>query len=153
MKKIKVISVGRLKTPFWRDAAEHYRDRLSRGLQFEELEVKDSALADIPARQAQEAERLLAAAQPADYLIALDERGKAMTSPELAAWLEKLEGQARTPCFVIGGAYGLAESLRSRADSLLSFGPMTLPHELARVVLLEQLFRASAIVRNTGYHH
>ncbi len=153
MKKLKIISVGRLKTPFWRDAAEHYRQRLQRSCKLEEIEVRDGSAEPVETRNAQEAEKIIAALTPSDFLIALDERGDALSSKELASYLQHISEKGLVPCLAIGGAYGFSEELRQKAGRLLSFGPATLPHELARVVLLEQLFRADCILRGTGYHH
>jgi len=101
-----------------------------------------------------EGQRLLQAVHADDYLICLDERGNSMSSRLFAAFLNELsENASCTPCFVLGGPFGLAEAVRSRARFVLSLGPMTLPHELARVLLLEQLYRAEAILRKTPYHH
>ena len=87
-------------------------------------------------------------------VISLDRKGRLFTSRQLSSALKVwLETPGRTPCFVIGGAYGLSRDVVSRSDLTLSLGPMTLPHELARVVLLEQLYRADAILRNLPYHH
>jgi 23S rRNA (pseudouridine1915-N3)-methyltransferase len=107
-----------------------------------------------PDRGRLEGQRLLQAVRTDDYLICLDERGTSMPSRAFAAFLDEISAHAaRTPCFVLGGPFGLAEAVRSRAGYILSLGPMTLPHELARVVLLEQLYRAEAILRKTPYHH
>jgi 23S rRNA (pseudouridine1915-N3)-methyltransferase len=101
-----------------------------------------------------EGERMLQIVRRDDYLICLDERGASMSSRAFAAFLDEISANAsRTPCFALGGPFGLAEGVRSRAGLVLSLGPMTLPHELARVVLLEQVYRAEAILRKTPYHH
>lgn len=154
MPKLYIISVGRIKTPFWRDAAAHYRARLARGYQLEEAVLKDADAA-LPAaeRKRQEGERILAALPGAATLICLDEAGAAMPSQAFAAYLQGLWDAARPPCFIVGGAYGLAGEVLERAHKKLALGPMTLPHELAQVLLWEQLFRADAIIRKTGYHH
>lgn len=154
MSKIFVISVGKIKTTFWHEAVEHYRSRLSRGHQLEHIIVRDADSALAPeARKKQEGERILAALPPGAACICLDEHGEAKTSPAFAAYLQKLWDASRVPCFVVGGSYGLSPEVLQKAQKTLSFGPMTLPHELAQVVLWEQLFRADAILRKTGYHH
>lgn len=154
MPKIYVISVGKLKTPFWQEAASHYHTRLSRSHQVESIVIRDSDAALAPeARKKQEGERIMAALPPGASCICLDEHGEAKSSPALAAYLQKLWDASRPPCFVLGGSYGLSPDLLQKAQLKLSFGPMTLPHELAQVVLWEQLFRADAILRKTGYHH
>ena len=84
----------------------------------------------------------------------LDEHGQKLSSPQLAALLRRLDQEARgRACFVVGGAWGLDDSVRQRAFKVLSLSDMTLPHELARVVLLEQIYRAECILRKVPYHH
>ncbi len=98
-----------------------------------------------------EGERLL---QGSDgmRLVALDERGSTMTSPEFSAWLQRWREEARDVAFAIGGAYGLSERVRQAATHRLALAPWTLPHELARLVLAEQFYRAGTIVRREPYH-
>lgn len=154
MVKIYVISVGRIKTPFWRDAVAHYRARLERGYQLEFFSVKDAdASLPLDVRIKQEGERILAALPAGASIICLDEHGEAHGSVAFANYLKKLWDNSRPPCFIIGGSYGLAPEVLARAQKKLAFGPMTLPHELAQVLLWEQLFRADSILRKTGYHH
>lgn len=149
-----MISVGRIKTPFWREAAAHYRARLERGHQLELCSVKDADSALPPeARMRQEGERILAALPAGATVICLDEHGTAQGSASFAHYLQKLWDDSRPPCFIIGGAYGLSEEVLARAQKKIALGPMTLPHELAQVLLWEQLFRADSILRKTGYHH
>ncbi len=154
MKQIRLVAVGRLKTPHWRAAAEHYHTRLSHTVRVEEIIVKDAdASLPVARRMEEETARLLAKAPSADTLICLDERGACLTSEQFAALLHGLFDTGKTPCFIIGGAYGLTDQARARAARCLALGPMTLPHELARVMLLEQLYRAESIMAGTGYHH
>lgn len=155
LKPLRIIAVGQLKTPHWKQAAAHYMERLRRWRDMRETLVKDGdAALPIPERNKWESQRLLAALTPADCLICMDERGKAHTSESFAVFLQNLsENATQVPCFCIGGAFGLDESVRQAARHCICLGPMTLPHELARVVLLEQLYRAEAIVRRVPYHH
>ncbi len=152
---IRLLAVGRLRTPHWKAAAEHYQERLGRWLDVRHDCVPDADAALPPvARCQEEATRLLAALTPRDLLVCLDERGTAHTSRAFAGLLARLgEDANRIPCFVVGGAFGLADAIKDRARHLVAFGPLTLPHELARVVLLEQLYRAECINRNLPYHH
>ena len=154
-RSLRLLSVGRLRTPHWKAAADHYTERLRHWLQVQEVFVADAQPAlPLPARCADESARLLAATTPADTLICLDERGASCTSRQFAALLARLgEDANRTPCFIVGGAFGLNDAIRDKARHLLSLGPMTLPHELARVVLLEQIYRAESIIRKLPYHH
>jgi len=97
--------------------------------------------------------RLIEAIPAAGYTVVLDERGRAMDSLKFAKWLERMTmEQPHGVTFVVGGDVGLAEVVRNRADLLLSLSAMTLPHQLARVVLLEQIYRACTLIRNIPYH-
>ena len=131
-----VLAVGRLRPPF-SDDVEHYDKLLRRKARVELVEVReDEALARrIPERA---------------YVVLLDAAGTQHSSEAFARFLEDRRQGGRDVCFVIGGPYGTA---LERHDHVLSLGPMTLPHQLARVVLLEQLFRAHKIIAREPYHH
>lgn len=154
MPQILLVAVGRLREPHWRQAAETYATRLRRRYDFTEITIKDGD-ADLSASDRIEVEgaRILHALKGNVTPICLDENGETMRSTAFARYLRVSFETAQTPCFIIGGAYGLADAVRKRAAKTLSLGLMTLPHELARVVLLEQLYRADAIMRNSPYHH
>jgi len=111
-----------------------------------------SAPAHLQRVRAAERDRILAAIPPAGVKVALDEHGKAMTTMELAGRLEEWMGQGRDVCFLIGGADGLDEEIRSGADLVFSLSRLTMPHALVRVVLAEQLYRALSIIRKHPYH-
>jgi 23S rRNA (pseudouridine1915-N3)-methyltransferase len=154
MRKIRFTWVGKLKKGHWAEAAGHYLPRIKRFCPVEESQVKDAALDDIEARKIREGELLLARFQPQDLVICLDEHGRSMTSVQLATHLNRwFEHPGKAPCFVIGGAYGLSRQVLDRAEFTLSLSPMTFPHEMARVVLLEQIYRAATILGNMPYHH
>lgn len=154
MKHFSIITVGKVKTEFWRIAVEHYRARLTRGCKIQETVVRDADVnAGIEQKKEQEGERILAALPSGHTYICLDEHGKGMTSIDFADCLEGLENRSAPACFIIGGAYGLSEKVLQRCNLKVSFGQMTFPHELAQVMLWEQIFRADAIKRKTGYHH
>jgi len=152
---IRLISVGRPRLPHWQTASAHYLERLRHWLDVREVFIADAqAMRSPAARRADESARLLEAITPADAVICLDERGTSYTSPQFSSWLTRLtEDGNRIPCFVVGGACGITEAVRAKAGRLLALGPMTLPHELARVVLLEQIYRAETIARKLPYHH
>ncbi len=155
MSVLRLLVVGKLKEPFFREAAAHYRERLGRFYSVEETVLRD-AEARLPAaeKRVRESRALLEALGPKDMLVCLDERGKDLASRELAKRLQGwTEDPNVRPCFAVGGAYGLTDELRQRAKLVLRLGRMTLPHELARVVLLEQLYRAASIIRGLPYHH
>ena len=151
---VRLLCVGKLKTPFWREAAAHYAQRLGRWRRVELVEVRDGEAALAPAgRSAQEGQRLLEALGATAGAIALDEGGEALDSPGLAALLRRLDEQALRPAFVIGGPFGLSPEVLAACPRRLSLSAMTWPHELARVLLLEQLYRAECILRKVPYHH
>ena len=151
---LRLLCVGKVKTPFWREAAAHYEKRLGRWRRVELLEVRDGDAALTPAaRCAQEGDRLLEALGPAQAAIALDEGGDALDSPGLAALLRRYDERALRPAFIIGGPFGLAPGVLAACPRRISLSPMTWPHELARVLLLEQLYRAECILRKVPYHH
>lgn len=134
--RIVVLAVGRLRPPF-SDDVQHYQKLLARHCRLELIEVREDERVErrLPARA---------------YLSLLDLGGRAYASEDFAKWLEERRTAGRDLCFVIGGPYGLD---LDRADHRLSFGPPTLPHQLARVVLLEQLFRAHKILAGEPYHY
>ena len=156
---IKLCCVGKLKEAYFTDACAEFQKRLGRFCTLKVVEVADERAPDSlsPAEEAQvksrEGERLLAAIDPKDVVIALAVGGKRYTSESFAAHLESLETRgARTIAFVIGGSLGLSDAVLRRADETLSLSDMTLPHRIARLVLLEQLFRAYKIRRGETYH-
>jgi Uncharacterized conserved protein len=152
---IRLLAVGRLRAPHWKAAAAHYEERLKHWVHFRHDCVADGDAALPPdMRNTEECARLRDALSSNNTLICLDERGKTHTSRQFAALLERLcEDANRSPCFVIGGAFGLTDTFKQEARHCISLGPLTLPHELARVVLLEQLYRAESIIRKLPYHH
>jgi 23S rRNA (pseudouridine1915-N3)-methyltransferase len=153
MYKAFLISVGRLKTPFWREAADFYRQRL-RLWRWGEIAVRDADPSLPPEeRKKQEGERILTALPRGYARICLHEGGELLDSASFAAFLEGLRAGASPPCFILGGAYGLSGQVLEAADRILSLSPLTFPHELARVLLLEQVYRAESIAAGSGYHH
>ncbi len=155
MRSLRLVAVGRIKTPFWNEATQHYAERLRHHCRLTETIIKDGG-ASLPAkaRNAEEVKRIVSSLSPTDIVICLDEHGKSRTSRDFATWLERIsENATRQPCFIIGGAFGLDSSVLQRAEHKVALGPMTYPHELARVLLLEQLYRADAILRGSPYHH
>jgi 23S rRNA (pseudouridine1915-N3)-methyltransferase len=132
-----VLAVGRLRPPY-QDDVEHYAKLLSRYVTLDLVEVRDDE---------QVARRLPERA----FVSLLDERGRAYDSVAFARWVEGRRQAGRDLCFVIGGPFGGLEL--ERCDHRLALGPMTLPHQLARVVLLEQLYRAHKILAHEPYHH
>ena len=152
--KLTIVSVGRLKERYWRDAAQEYLKRLTPYATVSVVEVADRDLSrdEIAAVAAEGADTLRALPSGA-HVVVLDRSGKQLSSEEFSAWLggHGLAGRSSI-AFVLGGAAGLAPDVLGRADERLSLGALTLPHQLARVVLLEQLYRAFRIMRGEPYH-
>lgn len=153
-----VLCVGRMKEKPYREMADEYLKRLGRYGKYEEIEVPDLPEATRSAAleeqvRTKEGEALLSRIRPGDRVIALTIPGKMMDSPSLSRHLSELRtgGTGRT-VFVIGGSLGLGKNVLERADEELSMSPMTFPHQLARVMLLEQLYRAEKIAANERYH-
>jgi 23S rRNA (pseudouridine1915-N3)-methyltransferase len=115
-------------------------------------EVREESAATPAETKRREGKRLLEEVPDGAHLVVCDERGKAMTSEAFSAWLQKLREASKDVCFVIGGAHGLSDEVRTAANSVLALAPWTLPHELARAVLAEQLYRAGTIVKREPYH-
>ncbi|MDR0513594.1 MAG: 23S rRNA (pseudouridine(1915)-N(3))-methyltransferase RlmH [Coriobacteriaceae bacterium] len=153
---ITVVAVGKLKERYWSDACAEYLKRLQ---PYASVVVKECADID-PAKAGgtqaaleKEGAAILAAIPSQAYVVLLAIEGKARSSTEFSALLDHLalEGKSRL-AFIIGGSEGVCPEVRDRADETLSFGPVTLPHNLARVVLLEQVYRAFKILRGEPYH-
>lgn len=153
--KITVVAVGKLKERFWKDAVAEYAKRLGGYVSLNIVEVPDRDPAKVggedKAREA-EGEGILKACG-GSHVILLAIEGKQRSSEGLAKRLDALMlGGSSDIAFVIGGSTGVSDAVRARADEQLSFGPITLPHNLARVVLLEQVYRAYRIMRGEPYH-
>lgn len=149
-----LICVGRLKERHWREAAGEYLKRLGPYARVTVIEVPDRDVSADEARALEaEAAGILKAIPESATLVALEIGGRARSSEELASWLEALGTAGRSHvAFVVGGAAGLHADVLARADERISLGPLTLPHQLARVVLLEQLYRAFRIIKGEPYH-
>jgi len=147
-----VLAVGRLR-PALREVADDYLRRLTRYGGAREIEVREASRAPtVPAQREEEAARLAMRLPAGGRLVALAREGQGWTSAELARRMDEWRLAARPVTFVIGGSHGLAATLLARAERRWSLGPLTLPHELARVVVLEQLYRAFTILRGEPYH-
>jgi 23S rRNA (pseudouridine1915-N3)-methyltransferase len=147
-----LLAVGKLR-PSYRETCDDYLRRLSRRVTIRQLEVREASRAPTAAAQRdEEAARLLARAPARARLVALTREGTAWSSEEVSRQLERWMREARPVALVIGGSRGLAPDLLTRAADRWSLGPLTLPHELARVVVAEQLYRAVTILRGEPYH-
>lgn len=153
-----LICMGRLKEKYWRDAAAEYEKRLSRFGKFETIELADlpEPANSSPAIEAQikrkEGEAILSRLRDGDIVVCLCIDGKQMDSVQLSKKLTELTDTGRRVVFVIGGSLGLSEAVIARAQLKLSFSPMTFPHQLARIMLLEQTYRAMKIAAGERYH-
>ena len=152
--RIRIVAVGKLREAHWRVASDEYRKRLGRYATVEVVEIADRDLsAGVERAVEAEGADILRALAPGSHVVALEIGGTGRSSEELAARLETLmvEGCSDVT-FVVGGSAGLAAAVLERADETLSLSRMTLPHQLCRVVLLEQVYRAFRIIRNEPYH-
>ncbi len=149
---LRVIAVGRDRKGLFQRAVEDYSSRLCRYLRFEVIEVPASKLRRADAARREEADRIVSVHGERRRLFSLDGGGEALSSAGLARLLDRLILESRGVDFVIGGDEGLDPSISRKAEKALSLGPMTLPHQLARVVLVEQLYRAMTILRGEPYH-
>jgi 23S rRNA (pseudouridine1915-N3)-methyltransferase len=157
---LRIIAVGRLRERYWQDAVADYLRRLVPYGRIEIIEVpeartpEEASAAKEEKAMAQEAEGILSRLKKQDGpVVALDRRGKALDSLELASWLEKqlLEGPTSVT-WIIGGPLGLDPSVLRRADLVLSFSRLTFPHQMMRLILLEQIYRSFRIVHHEPYH-
>lgn len=151
---ISVVAVGKLREPHWKSAQEDYCKRLRRYTNFELKEVKDVVGRGTPDRVAKqkEGESLLKTAASASRKIALTAAGRPMDSPRLADYLQRQVQLYGRIAFLIGGPLGLSEDVLAECHEQLSLSPLTFPHEMARVILLEQLYRACTILNGEKYH-
>lgn len=155
--KIALISVGKIKKDYIKVGATEYVKRIKRYSPIELIEAKEETTAQsMPALKAleKEAKNILKNIKEGDFVIALADKGNQYTSGGFAGFLNTIASQGkRRLVFIVGGAYGLHPSIMEGADLLLSLSQMTLPHEMARLVLLEQIYRAFTILRNEPYSH
>jgi len=153
--KLLVVAVG-ARMPGWIDEAfEEYAKRMPKSMKTELIEIRPEPRSGGKSTErmtAAEAARLSRALPRGAFVVALDERGREMTTAELARWLDARRQDGRDLAFLIGGADGLAEETKRAAQATLRLSAMTLPHGLARVLLAEQLYRAASILENHPYH-
>lgn len=157
--KITVICVGKIKEKFYREALSEYEKRLSRYCKTEIIEVPDEKTPDGASDaleeqiKEKEGQRILEKIREDSFVCTLEIEGKQMSSEKLAAWMEKLTvGGTSHITFIIGGSLGLSDSVKKRSNQALSFSQMTFPHQLMRVILLEQIYRGFRIIHGEPYH-
>lgn len=152
MLKINVIAVGGIKEKFFVEAIKEYSKRLSKYCQLKIIEVdEESNQKSIDVKKQKESGRLIASSK--GIMILLDREGELVSSEKMAEMIDKYQTQGNSELtFVIGGSNGVSEQLKQKANKSISFGKITFPHQLFRVVLLEQIYRAVCINSNTPYH-
>lgn len=155
---IKIYCIGKIKD-FYKTGVDEYVKRLSSYAKVEIIELKDESIVDRPSDKEiekaknVECSRVLKLLKPNEYLIGLDLNKKEMGSIEFSKYLsDKMNASGANLSFVIGGSYGLSDELKMRLNDSLSFSKMTFPHQLARLILLEQIYRAFKILNNETYH-
>lgn len=149
---IKVITVGSIKEKYLKDGMEEYKKRISKYTNLEIIEVKDEGLVEEKKALEMEALKIEKHLGEKDYIITMEIDGKEYTSPEFAEKIRTIFIENSNITFIIGGSYGIADSIKNKAKMHLSFSKMTFPHQLFRVILLEQIYRAYKINNNESYH-
>lgn len=159
MQQITILCVGKIKEKYLRDAIDEYSKRLSRYCKLNITEVADEKTPDNASEteeeqiRQKEAQRLLKSLPEDAYVITLEIEGKQLSSPELAEKIESLAVAGSSHIvFVIGGSLGLGNDILKKSDMRLSFSKMTFPHQLMRVILLEQIYRSYRIISGAPYH-
>lgn len=149
---IKIIAVGKKHEPWVADGIGRYETRLKRPFNVEWVLLPHSAREGLQARE-DESERLLSRLSDDDFIVLLDERGKLFDSPGLSRMLLEPLERSRSVVILIGGAYGVDASVHQRANVIWSLSPLVFPHQLVRLILAEQLYRAQEIAAGHPYHH
>lgn len=149
---IRILAVGKRHESWVQPGIERYEKRLKKPFEVEWMLLPHSAREGDIARQ-EESERLLERIGSRDFVLLCDERGKQLDSPALSKLLQASLDAARRIIIVIGGAYGINDQLQSRADFTLSFSPLVFPHQLVRLMVIEQVYRVQEIAAGRPYHH
>lgn len=149
---IKIICVGKIKESFYREAVQEYVKRLSKYTRIEIQEVADDGSLEPQTQIQRESERVMKQIQTKDYVILMDIGGRELSSSFFAKELDQTFLINSNITFVIGGSYGLNDAVKKRANTRISFSKMTFPHQLFRVILLEQIYRAYKIINHETYH-
>ena len=149
---IKILCVGKIKESFFKDAIAEYSKRLSKYTNLQIIEVDDINSDNISIILEKEKDLLMKHIAPKDYIITMEIEGKQLSSLELSQKIEELQIHNSNIVFVIGGSNGLHQQIKDRANYKLSFSKLTFPHQLFRIILLEQIYRAYKIINNESYH-
>lgn len=146
---IKIICVGKIKEKYFKEAIDEYQKRISKYTKINIIEVADEAVGDILKK---EANYILKYIDERDYVITLEIEGEILNSIELANKIDKIFITNPNITFIIGGSYGLHKDIKNRSNLALSFSKLTFPHQLFRIILLEQIYRCFKINNNESYH-
>lgn len=149
---IKIICVGKIKEDYLKAAIKEYQKRITKYTKIDIIEVPDASYDDINKVLKVEAEHIEKNLKKTDNIIVLDIYGQTLSSKELSEKLERLETDNSNLTFIIGGSYGLSDEIKKKANYSLSFSKLTFPHQLFRVMLLEQIYRSYKIRNNENYH-
>lgn len=149
---LKIICVGQIKEKYLQDALEEYLKRIRKYTKIEIIEVKDEGLVEEEKALKLEEEKIIKHISDRDYLITLEIEGKQIDSLEFAKKIDSIMIENSNIVFIIGGSYGLSQNIKNKAKYHLSFSKMTFPHQLFRVLLLEQIYRSYKINNNERYH-
>lgn len=149
---IKIICVGKLKEKYLRDASLEYLKRIQKYTKLEVIELEDEGINEKTVALRREKEKILKNINSKDFIITLEIEGKQFTSVEFSKKIESLQVNYPNICFIIGGSYGIDDEIKSLSQLKLSFSSMTFPHQLFRIMLLEQIYRAYKIKTGESYH-
>lgn len=149
---ITVVTVGKKHEDWVREGLERYQMRMKQPYNVKWVLLPHSSLEGARARQ-EESQRIASRLKPSDIVVLLDETGRQLSSPALSDLCEKYFTDSRSLLFVIGGAYGVSSELHTRANFVWSLSDLVFPHQLVRLILVEQLYRAQEIARGGQYHH
>lgn len=157
--KLTMITVGKLKEKYWLDAVKEYKKRISKYAKIELIEVADekepnnASPKDLEQIKDKEAERILSKIKESQHVVTLEINGRQYTSEKLAEEYQRWMNTGKSDVvFVIGGSNGIGEAVKKRSNQEISFGTLTYPHQMMKVMMLEQLFRVNKILRNESYH-
>ena len=149
---IKVVCVGKIKEKYFLEALKEYKKRISKYTSIDIEEVLDEGSSDVKVIQKKERERILNKLDKKAFIVLLDLNGREMTSEEFSKAINNTLIHNSNITFIIGGSYGVDEEIKNIADLTISFSKMTFPHQLFRIILLEQIYRAYKIMSNESYH-
>lgn len=155
---ISIICAGRIKEKYFTSAIDEYKKRLGRFVKLDVIEIPDEKIPDNASEKEEElikqkeGKAMLSKIKSGAYVVAMCIEGKELSSEDIAHRISEISMRSSHIAFIIGGSLGLSDEVKARADLKLSFGPITLPHQLMRVVMLEQIYRAFKINNNESYH-